>query len=236
MRVWSNDKMVHSSDVIMGVMASQITAVSIVYATVCSGTDQRKHQRSGPLAFVRGIHRWPVNSLHKGSVTWKMFPFAVVMTWYCPILELLSHEAFAYPVIVLGMPKVGSWDTAVFQELSSVLKIGVLKQYQTSSIIKKWGSFLKTFWKWGPLWKIGVRMQIFCVDANPDTWCLKSWPRGWFNIKMLYQYRKSHCGDKTILRPSYLHNGISYTGKTASLYWIRALVMPCGVMVFVNIG
>ena len=46
----------------------------------------------------------------------------------------------------------------------------------------------------------------------------------WFNIKMTsYQYRKSHCGDKTILRPSYLHNGISYTGKTTSLYWIRPL-------------
>ena len=46
----------------------------------------------------------------------------------------------------------------------------------------------------------------------------------WFNIKMTsYQYRKSHCGDKTILRPSYLHNGISYTGKTTSLYWIRTL-------------
>ena len=38
-----------------------------------------------------------------------------------------------------------------------------------------------------------------------------------------YQYRKSHCGDKTILPPSYLHNGISYTGKTTSLYWIGAL-------------
>ena len=37
-----------------------------------------------------------------------------------------------------------------------------------------------------------------------------------------YQNRKSHCGDKTILRPSYLHNGISYTGKMTSLYWIRA--------------
>ena len=36
-----------------------------------------------------------------------------------------------------------------------------------------------------------------------------------------YQYRKSHCGDKTILRPSYLHNGISYTAKMTSLYWIR---------------
>ena len=45
----------------------------------------------------------------------------------------------------------------------------------------------------------------------------------WFNIKMSsYQYRKSHCGDKTILRPSYLHKGISYTGKMSSLYWIRA--------------
>ena len=48
-------------------------------------------------------------------------------------------------------------------------------------------------------------------------------PGPWFNIKMTsYQYRKSHCGDKTILRPSYLHNGFSYTGKTTSLYWIRA--------------
>ena len=45
----------------------------------------------------------------------------------------------------------------------------------------------------------------------------------WFNIKMSsYQYRKSHCGDKTIIRSSYLPNGISYTGKTTSLYWIRA--------------
>ena len=49
--------------------------------------------------------------------------------------------------------------------------------------------------------------------------------RGSFNIKMpSYQYRKSYCGDKTIFWPSYLHNGISYTGKTTSLYWIRALV------------
>ena len=36
-----------------------------------------------------------------------------------------------------------------------------------------------------------------------------------------YQYRKYHCGDNTILRPSYLHNGISFTGKMTSLYWNR---------------
>ena len=47
---------------------------------------------------------------------------------------------------------------------------------------------------------------------------------GRFNNKISsYQYRKSHCGDKTILRPSYLHNGISYTDKMTSLYWIRTL-------------
>ena len=55
------------------------------------------------------------------------------------------------------------------------------------------------------------------------TFCLyRSGPQ--FNIKMSYQYRKSHCGDKTIVRSSYLHNGISYTGKMTSLYWIGALM------------
>ena len=46
-----------------------------------------------------------------------------------------------------------------------------------------------------------------------------------FNIKMpSYQYRKSHCGDKTVVRSSYLHNGISYSGKKSSLYWTRPQV------------
>ena len=60
-------------------MASQITNLSIVYSTVYLGTDERKHQSSASLAFVRGIHRWPVNSPHKGPVTRKMFPFAGVI-------------------------------------------------------------------------------------------------------------------------------------------------------------
>ena len=40
-----------------------------------SGADQRKHQSSASLAFVRGIYRWPVNSPHKRRKTLKMFPF-----------------------------------------------------------------------------------------------------------------------------------------------------------------
>ena len=73
----------HYSDIIMSEMASHITSVSIVYSTLCSGTDQRKHQSSASLAFVRGIHRSPVNSPHKGSVTQKIFPFddVIMRTW-----------------------------------------------------------------------------------------------------------------------------------------------------------
>ena len=65
----------HYSDVIMGAMASQITNLMIVYSTVYSGADQRKHQSSASLAIVRGIHRWPVNSPHTWPVRLKMFPF-----------------------------------------------------------------------------------------------------------------------------------------------------------------
>ena len=78
----------HYHDVIMGAIASQITSLTIVYSTVYSGADQRKHQSSASLAFVLGIHRWPVNSPHKWPVTRKMFPFDdVIMRFWnrkCP--------------------------------------------------------------------------------------------------------------------------------------------------------
>ena len=60
----------HYSDVIMNAMESQIT---IVYSTVYSDADQRKHQSSASLAFVRGIHRSPVNSPRKGQWRGKGF-------------------------------------------------------------------------------------------------------------------------------------------------------------------
>ena len=62
-------------------LASEITSLTIDYSTVYSGTGERKHQGSASLVFVRGIHRWPVNSPHKGALTRKMFPFDdVIMT------------------------------------------------------------------------------------------------------------------------------------------------------------
>ena len=56
-------------------MQSQITSLTFVYSTVYSGANQRKHQSSVSLAFVRGIPQWPVNSPHKWPVTRNMFPF-----------------------------------------------------------------------------------------------------------------------------------------------------------------
>ena len=78
----------------MSVIASQITSVSIVYLGVCSDTDQRKHQSSVSLAFVRGIHPRPVNSPHKGPVTRKMFSFDdVIMTLFRAVLCYVTYVA-----------------------------------------------------------------------------------------------------------------------------------------------
>ena len=65
----------HYGDVIMDAIASQITSPTIVYSIVYSDADLRKHQSYASLAFVRRIHRGPVNSPHKWPVTRKMFPF-----------------------------------------------------------------------------------------------------------------------------------------------------------------
>ena len=101
----------------MSAITFQITGVSIVYTTVCSGTNQRKHQSSASLAFVRGIHRWPVNSPHKGPVTWKMFPFddlimgdlvGVFFCSYCHIKIFKGNESGALtlqpPLVIAFSP------------------------------------------------------------------------------------------------------------------------------------
>ena len=68
------------SDTITMVSVQCVSVVlTIVYSTLYSGADQRKHQSSVSLAFVRGIPWWPVNSPHKWPVTRKMFPFDVVI-------------------------------------------------------------------------------------------------------------------------------------------------------------
>ena len=68
---------------------------------------------------------------------------------------------------------------------------------------------------------LGAAQWKAVTRTNDDPVCWQIYPGPWFNIKMTsYQYRKSHCGDKTVVRSSYLHNGISYTGTMTCFYWI----------------
>ena len=92
-------------DVIISAMASQITNLTIVFSTVYSGADQRKYQSSASLASVRGIHRWPMNSPHKGPVTRKMFPFddVIMKIAYCSLITGLR----LYSIMIIGL--IPSW-------------------------------------------------------------------------------------------------------------------------------
>ena len=98
---WVKDYMVsagilahHYTDAIMGVMASQITSLANVYSAVYSSADQRKHQSSLSLAFVRAIHRWSVNSPHKWPVTWNAFPFGDVIMCNVPNMNYMYGTGF----------------------------------------------------------------------------------------------------------------------------------------------
>ena len=71
---WLHFVFLHYCDVKMGTMVSHITSLTIVYWTIYSDADQRKHQRSASLTFVRGIHRGPLNFPHKWLVTRTVFP------------------------------------------------------------------------------------------------------------------------------------------------------------------
>ena len=92
---------IHYNDVIMGAMVSKITSLTIVYATVYSDADQRKHQCSASLAFVRGIHRRPGNSPHKWPETRKIVPFDDVIMyatalWGNGCYTLIDAYIFSY--------------------------------------------------------------------------------------------------------------------------------------------
>ena len=88
----------HYDDVITGAMASRVTSLTTVYSTVYSDAAQRKHQSSASLAFVRGIHRGPVNSPHKWPVMRKMFSYDDVImafeSWPC---QMKTTNHYQYP-------------------------------------------------------------------------------------------------------------------------------------------
>ena len=87
----SQDSGTRNNDVIISPIASQITSLTIVYSTVYSDADQRKHQISASLAFVRVIYWLPVNSPHKGPVSRKMFSFDEVFMTKIPVSWFVNN-------------------------------------------------------------------------------------------------------------------------------------------------
>ena len=109
----------HYSDVIMSAMVSQITSLTIVYSIVYTCADQRKHQISASLAFVR-IHRWPVtgefpaqmaSNAENVSIWWRhhvVFNFTVGVPVVSRMWSRCHSGTARCPVRVTdGMPKFG---------------------------------------------------------------------------------------------------------------------------------
>ena len=110
------------NDIIMSTIVSQITSLTIVHLTCLSaysGADQRKHQRSMSLAFVRGIHQWTVNSPHKGPVTLKMFPFddvIMIIKLFYSVWFSQCYISSAYRSVRVMLMKYWSKNCWVYQK------------------------------------------------------------------------------------------------------------------------
>ena len=103
------DNVHYYNDVIMGVIASQIPSLTIVYSTVYSGADQRKHQSSASVAFVRGIHRWSGNSPHKWPVTRKMSDDVIMLALnWAGVQSLLNRRYPAHIHLMVVIIQKGS--------------------------------------------------------------------------------------------------------------------------------
>ena len=121
----------HYNDVIMGAMASQITSLTTVYSTVYSGADQKESQSSASLAFVQGIHSWPVNSPHKGPVMRKMFPFddIILLQYYLEFIRTgdisVVHWTLFYVLLLHGdqnwIGRILQWVYIIHSKMSQVL-------------------------------------------------------------------------------------------------------------------
>ena len=132
----------HYSGVIMGTIASQITSLTIVYVYPCA--DQRKYQSSASLAFVREIHRWPVNPPHKGPVMRKMLSFD--------------------DVIIMAKRNVGlsdSYTIVIFQSLENECKLYIYVYFSKNIIYVKVTTY---YLIWSKLW------EVICFHIHYHTY------------------------------------------------------------------
>ena len=157
---WTGDTIFHYNDVIMGTLASQITSLATVYSIVYYDADQRKHQSSASPAFVRGIHRWLVNSPHKGPVTRKMFLFDYV-------IMCCSQQSYSYGWVWYFLhnfvPYIHDWTL----ELSALNRIYIT-----------WCILLRVAYLWAPIRRQAIiwTTQYACMLHPASISPIQIWP------------------------------------------------------------
>ena len=150
----------------MSAMVPQVTGVSSVCPTVGSSAVKRKHQSSASLAFVRVIHRWPVNSPHNRPVTRKMFPFDDVMN--VRIFEEENFKEHTYTIIGSGEATVSTMHF----------------NYEIYPDSRVHGAYLGPTWpRWAPCWPhelcyLGCLLNSKIYASTWNWCCLGCW-WGW---------------------------------------------------------
>ena len=139
-------------------MASQITSLTIINSTVYSGVDQRKHQSSASLAFVRG-HQSPVNSTHKWRVTRKMLPFddVIMKPWIISAPISPTCEWSGTPIIVNSRP--------ICDGLRAV-KVGMDSRQASSCVVMGPGNTRSDSW-WRHQMETFSALLALCVENSP---------------------------------------------------------------------
>ena len=160
----------------MSAMAPQIANLTIVYLTVYSDADQRKHQSSASLAFVRGIHRWPVNSPHKRPVTRKMFPFDDLImpsAWYCMKYQRLVTKRWLFTadhILFYFLPTLTWSPRFCFRDISKFLFEHHNQSESTSNYCKIWimsshKAFEKSFYFFDDSHRNSTNLSL-CSNSN----------------------------------------------------------------------
>ena len=137
----TESKTFHYHNIIISAMASQFTSDSSDCSTVCSDAEQRNHQSSAPLAFVRGIHRWPVNSAHNEPVTLKLFPFyhGYMSIGPYPFLEPLKACYYSRRMSLITPPRIAACCLRF-----RIVSLDMQKRKQTHYILTCWIVFDET--------------------------------------------------------------------------------------------
>ena len=132
--------------------------VSIVCSNVHSGADKRKHQSSASLAFVRGIHRWLVDSLHKGFVTLIFFHL-----WRhheyddCKVYVWCSISPCIFVIIVPYQKVALYWTVLYIAWMWAIKAISLVPLF--SQLWKHWLPIEYHVYIWH------VSLQVSCGDA-----------------------------------------------------------------------